>query len=138
MTTRFLPTGLRRQLALHLGLTGLVVIVLMLGGWGDIASFLTGSMLMLASFLVQGLSTAWALGRHRRPRLAAALLFLKIPALAALAWLARERVRAGPMSFVTGVTVLLLAIVVDACYAASTRGDGDRPQTHGREQRPRE
>lgn len=87
-------------------------------GRGSLIGISVGAAVLCAGFVLQNLAVHYVLSRARRPYLAVLLFALKLGLLLALAFLGFEVVLSAPISFATGVTTLLLAILFEAWYSA--------------------
>jgi len=88
-----------------------------LSGRGSAAGILFGAGLLGGSLLLQTWATSAAFGRPGRPSVAVAIFTLKLGLLVGVAAFGLGVTRVPPMSFAVGATTLLLAIVVETCYA---------------------
>ena len=81
---------------------------------------------MLASLIVQRVAAGWAL-RGQNQALASIILLSKLGLVLLVTYLVLSVDWIDPIGFTTGVTTLLVAIVIDVCYSqgsssATTRG----------------
>lgn len=93
-------------------------------GRGSPGSIVAGAGLLFSSLLLQHLAASLALRGGRRPAVAMGLFLLKLGLLLGIAAVGLGTSLIAPMSFASGASTLLLAIVVDACY-----GTGSARQT---------
>ena len=108
----------RRVLAWQAGFLVTFVGLSMGTGRGDPKSIAAGGLVLSASFLLQGWAVTAALGRTRRPGVAAAGFSLKLLLVLGLVSIGLGSRRIAPMSFAAGATSLLLAILADTCYGS--------------------
>ena len=87
-------------------------------GRGSAAGVLGGALLVAASLLLQLWATRTAVARKAHPGLAIGLFSLKLGLVIGVAAIALSTGGIAPMSFAAGATTLVLAIVVEACYAS--------------------
>ena len=98
------------------GVTVVMAALVLVSGRGSVPGVLGGAILMYASLLLQHLAVGLVLRGGARSGLAIVLFVLKLLLLLAVAAIGLRTTLLAPMSFATGATTLLLAIVIDACY----------------------
>ena len=91
-----------------------------LGLWGLgfgrlIPAVVFGAGLMLSSLLLQRLATGWVL-RGENQTLGMLIVFSKLGLVFLVTYLALSAAWVDPVGFTTGVTTLLVALVLDVCY----------------------
>jgi hypothetical protein len=111
-----------RLLGWQLAIAALLALGAALSGRGSVGGILLGAALLAASLLLQTWATRAAFGGSSGS-LAVAIFTLKLGLLVGVGALALRMTGVGAMSFAAGATTLLLAIVVETCYADwSARG----------------
>lgn len=103
-----------------------LIVASLASGRGSPGSVLAGAALVLASLLLTYLAFGMAFRRRRRPIVAFGLFVAKL-GLVLIVALGLGTTALGPMSLAAGVSTLLLAIVVDACYGKPAPGSGRVP-----------
>lgn len=89
-------------------------------GRGSVSGIVGGAVLMYTSLLLQHLAFGLAVRGGARSGVAIVLFLLKLTLLLAVAAIGLKTTLLAPMSFATGASTLLLAIVIDACYGSGS------------------
>lgn len=115
-----------RLLGWQVAIAAAVAAVAAATGIGSPAGIAFGAALVAASLLLQIWATRTAFRGTGNPGIAVAILTLKLGLLLGAAALGLAVTGLPPMSFAAGATTLLLAIVVETCYAdwSSRRSSG--------------